>query len=105
MACVETYEKLKMYIVNTREEEGIDKELTPGAFRVLSIDNIDILQSNAHVYVRQSERSWHGTSIQCVHVEPMAHTAQIMSLPTHTVQDNSITPPQSPIGCITCQTK
>ena len=35
----------------------------------------------------------------------MPHTAQIMSLPTPTVQDNSITPPQSPIGRITYQTK
>ena len=110
VACVKTLQKLIKDVVKTREEEGIDKELTPGAFRVLSIDNIDILQSHAHVYVCQSESIWHGTSIQCV--EPMPHTAQAMSLPTPTVpkillaiQDNSITPPQSPIGRITCQTK
>ena len=42
-----------------------------GAFRVVSIDNIDIMQKHAQVYVSSSERSWHETSVQCVEPKPM----------------------------------
>ena len=50
----------------------LDCNLTQNAFRIVSVDNIDLLQSHAQVYATDSHRSYHGTSIQCV--EPMPAT-------------------------------
>ena len=37
---------------------------------VVTIDNIDILQSHAFVSTTDAKRSWHGTSIRCVQPSP-----------------------------------
>ena len=50
----------------------LDRNLTQNAFRIVSVDNIDLLQSHAQVYATDFHRSYHGTSIQCV--EPMPTT-------------------------------
>jgi len=50
----------------------LDCNLTQNEFRIVSVDNIDLLQSHAQVYATDSHRSYHGTSIQCV--EPMPTT-------------------------------
>ena len=47
------------------------RELHPNAFRVVSVDNIDIMQSHAQVYVDNPHRSWHRTSIQTVEPKPL----------------------------------
>jgi len=72
VASVEVHERLMKSVVKAREKQGYFADLTPGAFRVVSIDNIDIMQRHAQVYVSSSERSWHGTSVQCVESKPMA---------------------------------
>ena len=51
------------------QKPGTERELHEGSFRVVSVGNIDILQSHAHVYTTVAEWSFHGTSVQCV--EPM----------------------------------
>ena len=70
MASVEAHERLIKRVVKAREANGMQNELTPGAFHVVSVDNLDISQSHAQVYITSSQRSWHGTSIQCTEPKP-----------------------------------
>ena len=46
-------------------------ELNKNALSIVSIDNIDILQTHAYVSSTDSSRSWHGTSVQCVQPLPI----------------------------------
>ena len=71
--------------------------LTQNAFCIVSIDNIDLLQSHAQVYATDSHRSYHGTSIQCV--EPMPTTCAMNA--HHCIIDiekqvHGLTPSRSP---------
>ena len=70
VACVNThYSFLKK--LETEQQWLLTKELHPNTFRVVSVDNIDIMQSHAQVYVDNPHRSWHGTSIQIVEPKPL----------------------------------
>ena len=42
------------------QKPGTERELHEGSFRVVSVGNIDILQSHAHVYTTVAEWSFHG---------------------------------------------
>ena len=42
---------------------------------VVSIDNVDILQSHATVSSLDTTRSWHGRSVQCI--QPLPKTAHL----------------------------
>lgn len=44
----------------------LTRELHCDAFRVVTVENIDLLQSHAQVYADNPSRSYHGTSIQCI---------------------------------------
>ena len=47
VASVEAHERLMKSVIKAREKQGFHTELTMGAFRVVSIDNIDIMQKHA----------------------------------------------------------
>ena len=42
---------------------------------VVTIDNVDILQSNTVVSTLDATRSWHGTSVQCI--QPLPNSEQL----------------------------
>ena len=74
----------------------LDRNLSPNAFRIVSVDNIDLMQSHAQVYATDSHRSYHGTSIQCV--EPMPRTCVLNAHPCVTdiqKQVHALTPSRS----------
>lgn len=66
VASFKAHDRLIKGVVKASESDGLINELTPCAFRVVSIDNLDISQKHAQVYVTSSQKSWHGTSIQCI---------------------------------------
>jgi len=105
VASVEAHERLMKSVVKAREKQGYFADLTPGAFRVVSIDNIDIMQRHAQVYVSSSERSWHGTSVQCVEPKPMATkvvaNSQVQDDTSINVHMESLLPASTPIDEIT----
>ena len=70
VASIEAHERLIKRVVKACKANGMQNELTPGAFCVVSVDNLDISQCHAQVYVTSSQRSWHGTSIQCTEPKP-----------------------------------
>ena len=53
-----------------RLQKGLTHELNLNALAIVSVDNIDFLQSYAFVYSGDVSRSWHGTTIQVVQPTP-----------------------------------
>ena len=53
-----------------RLQKGLTHELNLNALAIVSVDNIDFLQSYAFVYSGDVSRSWHGTTIQVVQPSP-----------------------------------
>ena len=53
-----------------RLQKGLTHELNLNALAILSVDNIDFLQSYAFLYTGDVSRSWHGTTIQVVQPSP-----------------------------------
>lgn len=72
IASLDTNNRLATHIVQERINQGIIPQLVPNALTILSIDNIDILQTYAIVSCTDKTRSWHGTSVQCVKPLPMS---------------------------------
>jgi len=70
VACMNTHYR---FLKNLESEYQctLSRELHPTAFRVVSVDNIDIMRSHAQVYVDNPHRSWHRTSIQTVEPKPL----------------------------------
>ena len=66
-ASLDVHEWMIKELARSRDAES---QLHESSFWVVSVDNIDILQSHAHVYTTAAERSFHGTSVQCV--EPIS---------------------------------
>ena len=62
---------------------------------VISVDNVDILQSHAVVSALDAIRSWHGTSVQCIQPQPKSDelTQQEIVVSSQSQPDDS----QSPI--------
>ena len=50
----------------SRLQKGLTYGLDLNALAIVSVDNIDFLQSHAFVYSGDVSRSWHGTTIQVV---------------------------------------
>lgn len=59
------------HVVETQIIKGIVPELNERALSIVSIDNMDILQTHAFVSSTDNSRSWHGTSVQCVQPLPV----------------------------------
>ncbi len=53
---------------------GIEPELRANTLTIVSVDNIDILQTHAMVSSLDATRSWHGIPVQCVQPIPLAGT-------------------------------
>ena len=53
-----------------RTIEGIKPSMQFGVLTVVSVDIVDILQSNAVVLALDATRNWHGTSVQCIQPQP-----------------------------------
>ena len=70
---IKAHDRLIKGVVKARESDGLINELTPCAFWVVSIDNLDISQKHEQVYVTSSQRSWHATSIQCIEPKPLSN--------------------------------
>ena len=69
-----------------------ESQLHESSFRVVSVDNIDIPQSHAHVYTTAAERSFHGTSVQCVEPMPLSIARNARTRISHSL-DTSVTFP------------
>ena len=74
VSSLDTNSRLATMVVQQRLKRGIEPELEPNKFTVISVDNIDILQSHAMVSSLDATCSWHGTSIQCVQPLPLSAT-------------------------------
>ena len=75
----------------------LEHNLSPNAFCIVSVDNIDILQSHAQVYASDSHRSYHGTSIQCAEPLPKTCVTAHYQQPTDTEKRvHALTPSRSP---------
>ena len=77
IASEDTHSRLVTHISSIREKE-IQLEMTPDAFRLASIDNVDVLPLHASAYAGKPSNIWHGTSIQCVEPKPesLVHTSK-----------------------------
>ena len=69
MSSEDTHERLVTYISQQREKE-MEKDFNPQAFKLASVDNIDVLSQYAKAYTGKTSNIWHGTSIQFVEPKP-----------------------------------
>ena len=61
-------------VVHERICRGIIPEMASNTLTLITVDNVDIQQSNAMVSSLDATISWHGTSIQCI--QPMSTSLQ-----------------------------
>ena len=73
VASVDTHKRYVHHQIERRLEKGITSSLQKHAFTVVSVDNIDFLQSSALLYCGHQSRRWHGTTVQAV--QPLVSTA------------------------------
>ena len=78
-APLDAHERMIKQLARSRDAES---QLHESSFRVVSVDNIDILQSHAHVYTTAAEQSFHGTSVQCVEPMPLSPARKPLFLST-----------------------
>ena len=65
-ACADTLGRYVQFRVDERKNTGIMEGYPNNCFSVVSMDNIDFIQSFARVYSGKLQMSWHGTTIQIV---------------------------------------
>ena len=73
VSSLDTNNRIATCIVQKRTTEGIKLSIQFGMPTVVSVDNIDILQSSAAVSALGTTRSWHMvlvTSVQCIQPQP-----------------------------------
>ena len=75
VASLDTSNRLATFVVQQRITRGIVHELQPNTLTIVSVDNIDILQTHATVSCLDATRSWHGTSVQCT--QPLPQSASL----------------------------
>ena len=95
VSSLDTNNRIATYIVQKRIIEGIKPSIQFGMLTVVSVDNVDILQSHAVVSALDATRSWHGTSVQCIQPQPKSDelTQQEIVVSSQSQPDDS----QSPI--------
>ena len=76
-ASLDTNSRYATYVVEKRITEGIKPCMQDG---ILTVDNVDILQSNAVVSSLDATRSWHGTSVQCIQPLPKSEELSLQEL-------------------------
>ena len=76
-------------------ESEIKNELASKAFRVTSIDNIDVLLSHASAHAGKPSNIWHGTSNMDSFGTHSTHTNQAASSPSEKGQEATDNPPLS----------
>ena len=69
VASEDTHARLVTYVSEQRKRE-IKEELNTDAFKVPSVDNIEVLLQYAKAYAGRMSSIWDGTSIQCVEPKP-----------------------------------
>lgn len=65
----DTHGRLVTFISQQRGKE-MEAEFNPQAFKLASVDNIDVLSQYAKAYAGKASNIWHGISIQCVEPKP-----------------------------------
>ncbi len=70
----DTLQRLKTAVVSQRREEGMQKEVSTGAFSITSIDNIDRAAPGKRITPSNQGRGFHGTSVQHVAPKPVTCT-------------------------------
>ena len=106
VASLDTCNRLATHVVQQRILRGIKPELCPNTLTVVSIDNIDILQSHAIVSGVDATRSWHGTSMQCVQPLPASCTssnAEVLHASNTSRKHVASSPIPSPIPMERCK--
>lgn len=97
---LDTYNRISTDIATERIRRGILSELVPSTLTVVSIDNIDILQRHAAVATSVKNRSWHGTTVQCVQPLPessiLCNEEKLASIST---TSSPAFVPTSPVPC------
>lgn len=74
VASLDTCNRLATFVVDQRIRRGITLEFEPNKLTVISIDNIDIMQTHAMVSCLDATRSVHGASVQAVQPLPKSAT-------------------------------
>ena len=106
VASFDTCNRLATRVVQQQILRGIKPELSPNTLTVVSIDNIDILQSHAMVSSVDATRSWHGTSVQCVQPLPASGTlsnAEVIHASNTSRKHVAFSPIPSPIPMERCK--
>ena len=88
VASEDTHGRLVTFVSAQREMKQ-KEELNSSAFKVASVDNIDVLSHFAKAYAGRPSNIWHGTSIQCV--EPKPRSLILSSSHSHQGQESSHT--------------
>ena len=55
-----------LHLIAQQREKEIEAELSPQAFKLASVDNIDVHSQYSKAYAGKVSNIWHGTSIQCI---------------------------------------
>ena len=78
VASEDTYSCLVTFVSSMRANE-IYLELTSQAFRIASLDNINVLLSHAAAYAGKPSNIWYSISIQCMEPKPKSLVSKLES--------------------------
>ena len=100
VSSLDTNNHIATCIVQKRTTEGIKPSIQFGMLTVISVDNGNVLQSNAVVLALDATRSWHGTSVQCIQPKLQSDklAPQEIIVDSHSQPDDSQSP--IPVQCL-----
>ena len=95
VSSLDTNNQIATCIVQKRTTEEIKPSIQFGMLTVISVDNVNILQSNAVVLALDATKIWHSISVQCIQPKPQSDklAPQEIIIDSHSQPDDS----QSPI--------